>query len=211
MRSFTVVVVGPGLKMSVYFRPIRPRVLQHEPQPFTVFVPPETMGAPHLAFEMWDSTNPNPSLSSCHPRQWVPHISLLRCGTARTPTLHCLPATPRRWVPHISLLRCGQHNPPALTSSLPATKMGAPHLAFEMWAASTLQSSLSSCHPSTKRGAPHLAFEMWDSTNPNPSLSSCHPRQWVPHISLLRCGTAQTPALHCLRATRDDGCPTSRF
>jgi hypothetical protein len=41
--------------------------------------------APHLDFEMWESTNPNTVTSTQH-EHWVPHISILRCGKARTLT-----------------------------------------------------------------------------------------------------------------------------
>ena len=81
----------------------------------------------------WESTDLNPPLSTQHKRP-VPHPFRGFCekgGTARTLT-RLLSTQLKKWVPHISILRCGIARTQTHLSQLTTTR-GAPHLDSEMW------------------------------------------------------------------------------
>ncbi len=203
----------------------------------------------------WESTNPNIPPSTPRNRR-VPHISILRCGIARTPT-HLIqlgtklrapcpihfrvlcgngwestnpnipPSTPRnRRVPHISILRCGIARTPTHLIQL-GTKLRAPcPIHFRVLCGNGWESTNPNIPPSTPRNrrVPHISIlrcgiartpthliqlgtklrapcpihfrvlcgNGWESTNPNIPPSTPRNRR-VPHISILRCGIARTP------------------
>ncbi len=167
------------------------------------------MGAPSLAFSAKGGkprTSPKTTLNPA--RKWVPQVSILRPGTARTST-HLRRTTKnfrapsfafsakggkpqtspkttlnpaRKWVPQVSILRPGT----ALTSThlrRTTKNFRAPSFAF-----------------SAKGGKPR--------TSPKTTFNPA--RKWVPQVSILRPGTART-STHLRRTTKNFRAPSFAF
>ena len=111
------------------------------------------MGAPGLDSETWESNKPRvtegaeafrprksrqekgafrPGFMPQSARSWVPHVSILRRGRARSPqALLAIPQSARPWVPQVSILRRGRaRSPQALLAILQSARSWVPHVSI---------------------------------------------------------------------------------
>ena len=155
--------------------------------------PLSLLGAPHLAFEMWVSTQKKSSTSCANDRRatWNPCLKIETCGTPfprRVPGAGALHLVFEMWVSaqkKSPISRADDHGvnlePMSQNRDMghPLSLPGAPHLAFEMWVSAQKKSSTSRANDRRATWNPCLKIETWGTRF----------LYRVPHISRLRCGS----------------------